>query len=49
MDQSLREVRTWILLVPNDAVQRAIGFGAFVGALAMAMRTWLSLDRASLE
>lgn len=39
------EGRNWALGIANDAVQRAVGFGAFVGAIAMAMRVWLSLDK----
>ncbi len=38
------ETRTWILTVVNDAVQRAVAFGAFVGAVAMALRIWLSIE-----
>jgi hypothetical protein len=44
-DAQASHIRNWVLLVVNDAVQRAVGFGAFVGALAMALRLWLSLDK----
>ncbi|MCL6623238.1 MAG: hypothetical protein K6T17_01315 [Fimbriimonadales bacterium] len=44
-DAQASHIRNWVLLVVNDAVQRAVGFGAFVGALAMALRSWLSLDK----
>lgn len=37
----------WILNEPNMAAQRAMYFGIEVGALAMALRTWLSLERGS--
>lgn len=49
VDAFVTEPRTWLLTVANDAVQRAVGFGAFVGAIAMALRIWLSLDRTSFE
>jgi len=49
VDAFVTEPRTWLLTVANDAVQRAVGFGAFVGAIAMALRIWLSLDKTSLE
>jgi hypothetical protein len=49
VDSVLTEARTWSLLVVNNAVQTAVGFGAFVGAIAMALRVWLSLDRTSFE
>ncbi len=45
LDAQATHVRNWLLLTVNDAVQRAVGFGAFVGALAMALRLWLSLDK----
>lgn len=35
----------WLLGVPNSAAQRAIGFGAAVGALAISLRIWLNLER----
>jgi len=47
LDAYAVEGRNWTLTIANDAVQRAVGFGAFVGAIAMAMRVWLSLDRTS--
>ena len=37
----------WILTEPNMAAQRGIAFGIAVGALAMALRIWLSLERGS--
>lgn len=37
----------WILTKPNMAAQRGISFGVEIGALAMALRTWLSLERGS--
>lgn len=48
-DAIATEPRTWALNVANDAVQRAVGFGAFVGAVAIALRLWLSLDKTSFE
>ncbi|MGI8924838.1 MAG: hypothetical protein ACR2HJ_12580 [Fimbriimonadales bacterium] len=47
LDAYAVEGRNWALSIANDAVQRAVGFGAFVGAIAMAMRVWLSLDKTS--
>ncbi|MCS7209634.1 MAG: hypothetical protein NZ874_08695 [Fimbriimonadales bacterium] len=41
----LPEVANWILNVLNAPVQRAIEFGVGIGALAMAIRLWLSLER----
>ena len=35
----------YILIAINSPVQRAIGFGLGLGALAMALRIWLSLER----
>ena len=49
LDSVAVEGRNWALSIANDAVQRAVGFGALVGAIAMAMRVWLSLDRTSRE
>jgi len=43
----LENVSYWILNEPNMAAWRAIAFGIEVGALAMALRTWLSLERGS--
>lgn len=37
----------WLLVWPNMAAQRAIGFGIAVGALATGLRIWLSLERGS--
>ncbi len=44
IDAALQTPRNFLLTVANDAVQRAVGFGVFVGAIAMALRVWLSLD-----
>ncbi len=35
----------WVLNVINGSVQRAIDFGLGLGALAMSLRIWLSLER----
>jgi hypothetical protein len=35
----------YVLTAVNSPVQRAIGFGLGLGALAMALRIWLSLER----
>jgi len=43
------KVMAWVLFVNNTAVVRAVNFGIFVGALATAMRVWLSMDRASMR
>lgn len=40
-------IRNWILTVPNAAAIRAIAFGLGVGALAVALRIWLGLERGS--
>ncbi len=40
-------VRGWILKIPNAAAVRAIAFGLGIGALAMALRIWLGLERGS--
>lgn len=45
VDAAAGHARTWALTVINDAVQRGVGFGAFVGAIAMSLRIWLSLDK----
>lgn len=42
-------VMAWVLFVANNAVVRAVNFGVFVGALATAVRIWLSLDRAMMR
>jgi hypothetical protein len=42
-------VMAWVLFVNNTAVVRAVNFGIFVGALATALRVWLSMDRASMR
>jgi hypothetical protein len=43
----LENVSYWILNQPNSAAQRGMRFGIEIGALAMALRTWLSLERGS--
>lgn len=43
----MENVNLWILKEPNMAAWRAISFGVEIGALAMALRTWLSLERGS--
>lgn len=43
----LENVSQWILWKPNAAAQRGIEFGIAVGALAMGLRIWLSLERGS--
>ncbi len=43
----LESITYWLLLWPNMAVQRAINFGLMVGALAMSLRIWLSLEKGS--
>ncbi len=43
----LENISYWIMIGPNMAAQRGISFGIEVGALAMALRTWLSLERGS--
>jgi len=43
------KVMAWVLFVSNTAVVRAVNFGIFVGALATALRVWLSMDRASMR
>ena len=35
----------WILYIPNTAAYRAVMFGIMMGALATALRIWLSLER----
>ncbi|HZT40756.1 MAG TPA: hypothetical protein VFA07_01135 [Chthonomonadaceae bacterium] len=40
-------LRDWILKVPNAAAVRAIAFGLGIGALAIALRIWLGLERGS--
>lgn len=48
VDWSLLRIETfsqYILTAINAPVQRAIGFGLGLGALAMALRIWLSLER----
>jgi hypothetical protein len=41
----LENLGTWIMLRLNTPAQRAIIFGITVGALAMSLRVWLSLER----
>jgi hypothetical protein len=43
----LPNVAAWILRVPNTAVFRGLVFGVMVGAIATALRFWLSLERSS--
>ena len=43
----LEKIGTWILNYPNAAAQRGMMFGIGVGALAMSLRIWLSLERGS--
>ncbi len=43
------KVMAWVLFVNNNAVVRAVNFGIFVGALATALRVWLSMDRAAMR
>lgn len=43
----LENIGYWILIGPNMAAQRAIAFGVAVGALAVGLRIWLSLERGS--
>ena len=43
----LQEIREWFMKYWNAAAQRGILFGATVGALALSMRIWLSLERGS--
>lgn len=41
----IENISMWVLTTINAPVQRAIGFGLSLGALAMALRIWLSLER----
>jgi len=43
----LQNIREWFMKYWNAAAQRGILFGAMVGALALSMRIWLSLERGS--
>ncbi|MCE5315375.1 MAG: hypothetical protein ABFD49_06390 [Armatimonadota bacterium] len=43
----LENLGYWLLIWPNMAAQRAIAFGIGVGAMAMGLRVWLSLERGS--
>ncbi len=43
----LERLGYWLLTSPNMAAQRAVSFGIGVGALAMSLRIWLSLERGS--
>jgi len=43
----IENVSQWVLTTINAPVQRAIGFGLGLGALAMSLRIWLSLERGS--
>jgi len=40
-------VRDWIMTLANAAAVRAIGFGLGIGAIAVALRIWLGLERGS--
>lgn len=42
-------IMAWVLFVSNNAVVRAVNFGIFVGAMATALRIWLSMDRAVMR
>jgi hypothetical protein len=42
-------IMAWVLFVSNNAVVRAVNFGIFVGAMATALRVWLSMDRAVMR
>lgn len=41
----IENMSNWFMTVVNMSVQRAIGFGLGVGAIAMALRVWFSLER----
>jgi hypothetical protein len=43
----LENITYWLLTWPNMAAQRAIEFGLAIGAVAMSLRIWLSLERGS--
>lgn len=43
----LENTSYWILTVPNMAAWRGISFGIEIGALAMSLRIWLSLEKGS--
>jgi hypothetical protein len=43
----IENIGYWLLVSPNMTAQRAIGFGVAVGALAMGLRIWLSLEKGS--
>lgn len=43
----LENMSYWILNCPNMAAWRAISFGIEIGALAMSLRIWLSLEKGS--
>lgn len=43
----IERIGYWLLIWPNMAAQRAIAFGIAVGALAMGLRIWLSLEKGS--
>jgi hypothetical protein len=43
----VEHVSSWVLTWVSMPALRAIGFGIAVGALAMALRIWLSLERGS--
>ncbi|HID92714.1 MAG TPA: hypothetical protein EYP60_01340 [bacterium (Candidatus Stahlbacteria)] len=41
----LPRVASWLLWIANTAAYRAVMFGIAIGAIAMALRVWLSLER----
>ena len=43
----IENIGMWITGIPNMAAQRGMAFGISVGALAMALRIWLGLERGS--
>ena len=47
MWEHLPTVRNWMLSRVSTPAFRGIGFGAAIAGLAMAVRMWLSLDRAT--
>jgi hypothetical protein len=44
-DAQVPTLAGWILYIPNTAAYRAVMFGIMMGALATALRIWLSLER----
>lgn len=43
------ELRLWLLQVPNTAASRAIGFGAAMAGLLIAIRMWFSIESENFE